>query len=486
MGNGVSPAEKGIRRRGDGNAGAPGDGAPGVSPGLRGQLTSDVAGGCGPFWCDEWLSSEMAAALAFSHASCPSLVVGVGPPDNVAGRPTSTGRRTIVDRLIRLRRDIHSHPELAREERRTTALVANVLAESGLQSRILPSGTGLIVDIGAKIGPTIGLRADMDALPIRDNKDVPYRSQNPGVSHACGHDVHTAILVGAALELADSELEQFGRVRCIFQPAEESSVSGSLDMISAHALEGVDRIFALHCDPSSQVGTIGTRAGAITSAQDHLTVKVRGVGGHSARPHLTPNPLNAVATVITTLSDAINGPLSESERMLIGFGAMSSNGAKNAIPSYAEASGTVRISNAKVWPDAPAMIKKAIGDIVEPFALDCEVDYVRVCPAVVNDAESTRMIDRAAVSVVGESNIYTPPQSFGGEDFAWYLQHIPGALFRLGVRPAESETQVDLHSGQFDVDERAIDIGVKMFSRIALDVVRTVSGTGKACHGSPK
>jgi amidohydrolase len=391
-----------------------------------------------------------------------------------------------VDRLIRLRREIHSHPELARKERRTTALVASALAESGLQGRILPSGTGLIVDIGAKTGPTVGLRADLDALPIQDNKDVPYRSQNPGVSHACGHDVHTAILVGAALELADSEIGRFGRVRCIFQPAEESSVSGSLDMISAHALEGVDKIFALHCDPSSQVGTIGIRAGAITSAQDHLTVKVSGIGGHSARPHLTPNPLSAIATIITMLPDVIDSRLPESERVVIGFGEMSSNGTKNAIPSYAEAGGTVRIPSANVWPGVPTMIKKAIGDIVERFALDCEVDYVRVCPGVVNDTESARIIAQAAVAVVGESNVYTPPQSFGGEDFAWYLQHIPGALFRLGVRPPESEAQVDLHSGRFDVDERAIGIGVKMFSRIAFNVVRTVSGTGKACHRLPR
>ncbi|MGH3889270.1 MAG: amidohydrolase [Pseudonocardiaceae bacterium] len=387
-----------------------------------------------------------------------------------------------MDRLIRLRRDIHSYPELAREERRTTSRVANMLAEGGLESRILPSGTGLIVDIGAKTGPTIGLRADMDALPIQDDKEVPYRSQNPGVSHACGHDVHTAILVGAALELANSELGEFGRVRCIFQPAEESSVSGSLDMISANALESVDQIFALHCDPSSRVGTVGTRVGAITSAQDHLTVKVRGVGGHSARPHLTPNPVNAIATVVTALSEVVNGQLPESEHMLIGFGVISSNGTKNAIPSYAEASGTIRIPSAKVWSSAPSMIKKSIHDIVEQFALNCEIDYVRVCPAVVNHAESTRIINQAAVSVVGESNIYSPPQSFGGEDFAWYLQHIPGALFRLGVRPPGSETQVDLHSGQFDVDERAIDVGVKMFSQIALNIVRVVGRTGNLIH----
>ncbi|MGB9279788.1 MAG: amidohydrolase [Pseudonocardiaceae bacterium] len=381
-----------------------------------------------------------------------------------------------MDRLILLRRDIHMHPELARQELRTTSVVSAALAEAGLVGRVLPSGTGLIVDIGAESGPLIGLRADLDALSIQDDKDVPYRSRVPSVCHACGHDVHTAILVGAAIELARSDLANFGRVRCIFQPAEESSVSGSLDMIAAGALDGVDQIFALHCDPSAQVGTVGTRIGPITSATDHMVVKIKGAGGHSGRPHLTPNPISAVCTVVTSLSDMVNAQLPEHERMLIGFGTISSNGAQNAIPSYAEARGTVRIPDAAVWRRVPNLIKATIGNIVEPFALDCDVDYVRVCPAVVNDPKATGVIDQAALSVVGRENVYAPPQSFGGEDFSWYLQDLPGAMFRLGVRTPGSTTQVDLHSGHFDVDEQAIAVGVEMFTRIAIDATRARNG----------
>lgn len=391
-----------------------------------------------------------------------------------------------MNSLIRLRRDIHMHPELARQELRTTSVVSAALAEAGLRSRVLPSGTGLMVDIGAESGPLIGLRADMDALPIQDNKSVPYRSQVPSVCHACGHDVHTVILVGAAIELARSDLADFGRVRCIFQPAEESSVSGSLDMIEAGALEGVDRIFALHCDPSAEVGTVGTRIGPITSATDHLVVKIKGVGGHSGRPHLTPNPIAAVCTVVTSLSDMVNAQLPEHERMLIGFGTIASNGTQNAIPSYAEAGGTVRIPDAVVWPRVPDLVKTAVENIVEPFALDCDVDYVRVCPAVVNDSKATEIIDQAAFAVVGRENVYKPPQSFGGEDFSWYLQDVPGAMFRLGVRAPESTTRVDLHSGQFDVDERAIAVGVKMFSRIAIDAARAIRSMDKAAYGPPE
>jgi amidohydrolase len=388
-----------------------------------------------------------------------------------------------MDKLIRLRRDIHMHPELARQELRTTAAVSAALAEVGLNGRMLPSGTGLIVDIGTKPGPLIALRADMDALPIQDNKDVPYRSQVPSVCHACGHDVHTVILVGTAIELVRSELVNVGRVRCIFQPAEESSASGSLDMIAAGALEGVDRIYALHCDPSSEVGTVGTRVGPITSATDHMVVKINGRGGHSGRPHLTPNPIVAISTIVTSLSDLVNAQLPERERMLIGFGTISSNGAKNAIPSYAEASGTVRIPDAAVWPRVPDLIKTAIETIVESFALDCGIDYVRVCPAVVNDAKSTEVIDEVALAIVGRENVYTPPQSLGGEDFSWYLQDVPGAIFRLGVHPPGSTTQVDLHSGHFDVDERAIAVGVKMLTRIAIDAARAISNGDKAAYG---
>jgi amidohydrolase len=387
-----------------------------------------------------------------------------------------------MDSLIQLRRDIHMHPELARQEFRTTSVVSAALAEAGLVGRVLPSGTGLMVDIGAKSGPLIALRADMDALPIQDDKDVPYRSRIPNVCHACGHDVHTAILVGAAIELARSDLASFGRVRCIFQPAEESSESGSLDMIAAGALDGVDRIFALHCDPSAQVGTVGTRIGPITSAADHMVIKIKGLGGHSARPNLTPNPIIAVCTVVTSLPDAVNAQLPEHERVLIGFGTISSNGAKNAIPSYAEVSGTVRIPDSAVWAGMPNLIKTAVDNIIQPFELDCDVDYVRVCPAVINDSNASAIIDQAALSVVGRENVYKPPQSFGAEDFSWYLRDVPGAIFRLGVRAHGRATQVDLHSGHFDVDERAIGAGVKMFTRIAIGATRAISSMDKPCE----
>lgn len=372
-----------------------------------------------------------------------------------------------LEPLIRFRRDIHSHPELARQEIRTTAAVADMLTSAGLEPRIFPSGTGLVCDIQGTDGPTVGLRADMDALPILDAKDVPYRSQNVGVCHACGHDVHTTILVGAALELAKRRHSLPGRVRLVFQPAEESSFSGSLDMIAGGAIDGVDVMYALHCDPSRRLGEVGVRTGAITSAQDHIVVRLRGKGGHSARPHLATNPINVLASVIARLPEIVNQALEPDQGVLIGFGMMQAGEAPNAIPASAHAGGTVRIPNAERWEEIPSIVQKALGELIEPFGIEWELDYNRVCPAVVNDAVAAKILYHSALTVCGEENVREAPQSLGGEDFAWYLRQVPGALFRLGVTPPDATVQMDLHSAAFDVDERAIEVGVKMFVEVA-------------------
>lgn len=350
-------------------------------------------------------------------------------------------------------------------------MVVEILASAGLKPRVLPSGTGAVCELGAVHGPTVALRADLDALPIRDEKSVEYRSQYDGVCHACGHDVHTTILVGAALRLAQRQHELPGRIRLIFQPAEESSSSGSLDVIASGVTEDVDVMFALHCDPSATVGNVGLRVGEITSAQDHITVSLRGKGGHSARPHLTPNPIDALGQIIVSLSDIVNDQLLEDQRMLIGFGSMHSVGTKNAIPSYAEASGTVRIPNKCVWPETPQLVEEAIAKLIAPVGVDWKLDYKRVCPSVVNDAAAVGVVRQVAENLLGKSNIFEAPQSFGGEDFSWYLQHVPGALFRLGVRSPDQIDCIDLHSSMFDIDERAIEIGVEMMVNTAISAL---------------
>jgi amidohydrolase len=379
----------------------------------------------------------------------------------------------VID-LVELRRDLHAHPELARQERRTTDVVVDVLQNAGLKPRVLASGTGLICDVGSQSGPTIALRADLDALPVQDQKSVSYRSTTPGVAHACGHDAHTTILTGVALQLV-GRASLNGTVRLIFQPAEESPMSGALDVIAEGGLEQVDAIFALHCDPSNRVGHIGTRVGAITSAQDRIGISLHGPGGHSARPDLTPNPIDVMARLITSLPDVVNKQLSAGQKIAIGFGSVSSQGVANAIPSHVEATGTVRIPDAELWPEAPRLVEEAVATIVSGCGLQSELGYQRVCPAVVNDFDATSVLLSAARELVGAACTYEAPQSLGGEDFAWYLRHVPGALARLGVRIPTTDQQVDLHSGFFDIDERAIPIGVDLLVDTAVAALQAYS-----------
>src|SRR6476646_853916 len=204
-----------------------------------------------------------------------------------------------VDDVIGIRRELHAYPELAYAEKRTTQLIVDTLEQVGLDAQVLPAGTGAICDIGTGDGPLVALRADIDALPIADQKDVPYRSTVDGCCHGCGHDAHTAILLGAAVELARHELP--GRVRFLFQPAEETVPGGAVSVITAGGIEGVDQIYALHCDPRLETGTVGLRVGPITAACDQLDIAFSGPGGHTARPHLTADLVYAIGLVITGL-----------------------------------------------------------------------------------------------------------------------------------------------------------------------------------------
>jgi len=377
---------------------------------------------------------------------------------------------TEFDELIQIRRYLHAHPELSRQERETTELVRQRLAAAGLSSVVLPSGTGLYCDVGSGNGPIIALRADLDALPLQDEKNVAYRSTRPGVCHACGHDVHTAILLGAGLELAKRSRELRGRVRLIFQPAEEGVPSGSPDVIAAGGLDGVSLIYALHCDPQLQVGEIGYKFGPITSAYDAVDVVVRGQGGHSARPHLTTDIIYVIGRVVTDLPRTLQqvGQWEPGSGAFITFGAIKSGEARNALPAYAEARGGVRSLNFKAWAELPKVLERAVDNLLKPYDVKWQINHSRVTPIVTNDDVATKLLVVGAARVVGEEPVVPVHQSLGSEDFGWYLQQTPGCLFRLGVRPPTAEGIVDLHSGLFDVDERAIKVGVRTFVETAI------------------
>jgi len=381
------------------------------------------------------------------------------------------------DELIEFRRDLHMHPELAHAEVRTTRRVALRLAAAGLRPVIFPKGTGLYVDIGSDASsyterPVVALRADLDALPMADEKDVPYVSTVLNVCHACGHDVHVTVLVGAGLFLAAQAAEGLlpGRVRLIFQPAEETA-TGALDVIEAGAIAPVGRMFALHCDPRLDAGQLGVRSGAITAACDKVEVRVSGPGGHTARPHLTADLVYALAKIITEVPAALSRRVDPRSSLSLVWGRISAGTVGNAIPDGGTAEGTVRCLDDEAWHSAPDLLKGLVDSVASAYGVNAELSYRRSVPPTVNDQASTAMIAAAALDVLGAGAVVQSPQSLGGEDFAWYLESVPGALARLGTRIPGSVAAHDLHQPTFDVDERAIAVGVRVMAATAINAL---------------
>ncbi|MEV2244894.1 amidohydrolase [Streptomyces sp. NPDC049970] len=375
--------------------------------------------------------------------------------------------------LIAFRRDLHMHPELGNQEFRTTAAVKARLERAGLEPRVLAMGTGLVCDVGEWDGvtPMLALRGDIDALPIPDTKaGVPYRSTVPDRAHACGHDVHTTTVLGAGLVL--TALDRQGLlphpVRLIFQPAEEVLPGGAADAIEAGVLDGVGRIIGVHCDPKVDVGKIGLRIGAITSACDRLEITLDGPGGHTARPHLTTDLVTAVARVATDVPALLARRVDARAGLAVTWGRLETGHAPNVIPQHAELSGTVRCLDLDTWRQVPDMVHAAVDEVAGMHRAKTVIDYIRGVPPVVNDAESIGLLDAAMTVRRGSYAIEDTEQSLGGEDFSWYLERVPGAMARLGVRTPGDTRGLDLHRGNFDVDEEAITVGVELFTAAAL------------------
>jgi amidohydrolase len=388
----------------------------------------DLGEGRGPAWLDDWLKA---------HASD----------------------------IVAWRRHIHANPELSRREYNTTELVAKLLREVGLKPRILPGGTGLICDIGS--GPRcVALRADMDALPLPENTGLPFASTVDGVSHACGHDAHTTVLLGTALALS-SATELPGRVRLVFQPAEEVMPGGALDVLAAGGLDGVERIFGLHCDPRLQVGRIGTRIGAITSASDLLELRLNSPGGHTSRPHLTADLVHALGTVITGLPTMLSRRVDPRSGTVLVWGAVHAGEAPNAVPQDGLLRGTLRTGDRDIWAELEPLVKDLVTGLLAPTGVGFDLHHRRGVPPVVNERESTQILRAGIEAALGDDALAGTEQSSGGEDFGWYLEHVPGSFARLGVWNGQ-EKQRDLHQPTFDLDERALLVGVRVMVHTAL------------------
>ncbi|SDO35624.1 amidohydrolase [Klenkia soli] len=368
------------------------------------------------------------------------------------------------DELVATRRHLHAHPELGFAEHETTAYLERQLRRAGLTPQRLPGGTGLICDVGSG-GPVTVLRADIDALPLADLKDVPYASTRPGMCHACGHDVHTTVLLGVARALA-AQGDLPGTVRAVFQPAEEQVPGGALQVLEAGVLDGASRAFALHCDPSVPVGRVGLRTGSITAACDRLEVTLTGPGGHTARPQLTVDLVHALARVVTEVPGLLGRQVDPRAAMSLVWGAVGAGVAANAIPQTGMLRGTVRVLDRAVWDRSEELVRRLVHRVGEDSGATVDVEYVRGVPPVVNDPRGVALLRSAALETVGGDGVVLSPQSMGGEDFGWFAERLPIALARLGTHGGGDP--LDLHRGTFDVDERAIGVGVRLMARTAL------------------
>ena len=380
--------------------------------------------------------------------------------------------------LVEMRRHLHAHPELSGQETSTTAWIGQHLRDLGLSPKRLEIGTGLVCDIAlGDVGPTspvVALRADIDALAMRDEKAVGYRSQVDGVAHACGHDVHTTIVLGAARVLAAlaPASEVAGTVRLVFEPAEESVPGGAVDVVREGWLDGVSAIYAVHCDPKLDVGTVGCRVGALTSAADMVEIRLRGPGGHTARPERTVDLVDVLARIVMGLQPAIDALTDGPGDLSAVFGAVHAGDAANVIPAQGSLRGTLRTRDHEVWLRSPELFDRALATVLEGTIATWEVSYRRGVPPVVNDERETALMVESVRTALGDAAVVGTEQSLGGDSFAWYLEKIPGSYARLGVHdPRTSAPRLDLHASTFDVDERAIGAGVRVLVTTALDAL---------------
>lgn len=369
--------------------------------------------------------------------------------------------KTLTPRLIEIRRHLHSHPELSGQEHQTAAYVAGVLSSSGLQVQQAIGKLGVLGEIQGQGGDPrcLAIRTDMDALPIQERTDLEFASKLPGVMHACGHDVHTTVGLGAAMVLAEIADQLPGAVRFLFQPAEEVA-EGARWMIADGAMDRVSAILSLHVFPSIPAGTIAVRYGALTAAADDLEITILGESGHGARPHEAIDAIWIAAQVITALQQAISRTQNPLRPVVLTIGQITGGRAANVIADRVQLRGTVRSLHPETSEKLPNWIEQIVASICQPYGARYQVNYKRGVPSVQNASSLTQLIELAAQEALGYDHVQVLPEpSLGAEDFSLYLNHAPGAMFRLGVG-FQDRPNYPLHHPQFQVDETAIQVGV--------------------------
>jgi amidohydrolase len=391
------------------------------------------------------------------------------PLDPASGRVQAQLTRGVA-RLSQIRRHLHRHPELSGQEFSTTDYLSKRLTEARVPHRVATGKCGVITEViespdaGA---PIVAMRADIDALPINEENNVPYRSKRSGVMHACGHDAHSAILLGTTLALYRARPLPVAW-RSIFQPSEEAG-RGACEMVNQGALEGVDAIIALHVDPNLPVGKVAITPGPRTAFCQDFTIEIAGRGGHGARPHTTVDPIAAAAHLITLIYQAVPRQTDARQPVVVTIGMMNAGFASNVIPDTASLQGTIRTLNTAVAVQARETVDRLCASVAQAFGAKISPVFERLLPGLVNDAQIAALAAGVAGELLGPENILrNEPPSMGAEDFADYLPVVPGCMIGLGAKGADRKI-TPLHTATFDIDETALLIGARLFAAILLE-----------------
>ncbi|MBK9127355.1 MAG: amidohydrolase [Phycisphaerales bacterium] len=378
--------------------------------------------------------------------------------------------RALDATLLHWRRHLHAHPELSGHEANTATYVAAALREMGLEPRERVGGMyGLTVDLGPAGGPCVALRADMDALPIQEQTGLPYASRTPGVMHACGHDAHTAMLLGAARLLSARRGELARPVRLIFQPAEEQPPGGAKPMIDAGVLDGVERVYGLHIWSEMPVGTLGTRAGVFMASTDELDIVIRGRGGHAAMPQQCVDPIVAASQVVVALQSITSRSIAMTDSAVVSITQFNGGTASNIIPEEVRLAGTVRTLSEATRAAVLRRLREIVEGVARAHGAEARVEVGAGYPALVNDAAAVESALRAArgLGIASESILQLAAQG-GGEDFAYYARRVPSAFVFLGARNEAKGCVFAHHHPRFNIDEDALPLGAALLAALAL------------------
>ncbi len=381
-----------------------------------------------------------------------------------------------VDKAIKLRRHLHENPELSFKEHETSKLIRDMLLNEGIKAEFIGNNLGVTALIkGEKeADKTLALRADIDALPIQETANVSFSSKNPGVMHACGHDIHTATLFGTACLLNSLKNNFAGNIRLIFQPAEEA-LGGARFVLESGAIDEpqIDAIAALHSWPLVDAGKIGIRFGAFMSSSDKVTLTLKGNGGHAAHPDKVQDLIVAAAQLILALQTIVSRNVPPSSPAVLSITNIDAGNSGNTLPNEVSLYGTMRTQSFETRKLIKERIEKISTSIASAFDLECNVEIKEACPPLINDTTLLEKFEASSIQAIGQENIvYLDEASMGSEDFALYLQKIPGFLFRIGTGDENPDSRRPLHSSSIIFNEEAIPTGIKAFTAFALDFLK--------------